>query len=326
MGGGIPPIGTFGVLLFFVHTSLVLMYSMQRSQLSGVPLLKNFYVRRAFRIYPLSVLAVLTAAALHLDSGVNGIPGLSRAAPVSLGRIFSNLLLAQNLARPGSIINVLWSLPYEVQMYVFLPFLFMWIRSAQGKGKRSSVWWLCALWAVTAALAIVRADVAESGWMSSIVGRLSLLEYVPNFVPGIIAYTLAHAARIRSYFWPTFILLLVAAYVAHPSSAVGWVLCLLLGFSIPYFGEIKTAWLRAGSHWIATYSYGIYLSHQFCIWLVADPMASLPLWSRIVVLIGLLIGIPVALYHGIEKPMIKVGADLAERWTARPIAPATARS
>ena len=48
-------VGIFGVLLFFVHTSLVLMYSMQRSGLTGFALMKNFHVRRFFRIYPLSV-------------------------------------------------------------------------------------------------------------------------------------------------------------------------------------------------------------------------------------------------------------------------------
>ena len=69
--------GLFGVLLFFVHTCLVLMYSMERSHLTGWPLLKNFITRRVFRIYPLSILAVLTALALHLDSDINGIRGLS---------------------------------------------------------------------------------------------------------------------------------------------------------------------------------------------------------------------------------------------------------
>ncbi len=295
------------------------MYSMERSQLSGRPLVGNFYVRRLFRIYPLSVLAVLTALALHLDSGVNGIPGLSRAKPVAMGRVFSNLLLVQNLVKPGSIINVLWSLPYEVQMYVFLPFLFMWVRD-----RRTSVLRLCVLWVACVILAIRRGQFSSPSRAGGLAGRLFLLEYVPNFLPGVIAYTIAHVARIKSYLWPPFILLLIALYAIRPSTAMGWGLCLLLGLAIPSFDEIRTEWLRSVSHWIATYSYGIYLSHQCCIWFVSDPRNSFPLWSRILVLTGLLIGIPVALYHGIEKPMIKVGARLAEKWNARPIVAATA--
>src|SRR6201998_4784980 len=72
-------LGLFGVLIFFVHTSLVLMHSMDRSGLQGVPLLKDFYIRRIFRIYPLSILAIVAALALHLGSDTNGVAGLSYA-------------------------------------------------------------------------------------------------------------------------------------------------------------------------------------------------------------------------------------------------------
>ncbi len=320
LGIRIPPIGVFGVLLFFVHTCLVLMYSMERSGLDGSALAGNFYVRRLFRIYPLSILAVLTAVALHLDA-VQGVPGLSRAAPVATGRIVSNLLLMQNLFKTGSIINVLWSLPFEVQMYIFLPFLFLWIR-----GKRSAAWRLGILWGIFVLLAMARTYWADHGAPVGFVGRLLLLEYVPNFLPGVIAFSLVHTPRMKSYWWPPFILLLVAAYSIVPSSATGWVLCLLLGLSIPFFAEIRTGWLRVVSNRIATYSYGIYLSHQFCLWFISDMLGAWPLWSRILILITMLVGIPIVLYHAIEKPMIKVGANLAERWHARAMVAAVARS
>jgi len=219
----IPLMGAFGVLLFFVHTCLVLMYSMQRSELDGPALVGNFYVRRIFRIYPLSILAVLTAVALHLDSGVQGVPGLSRAAPVALGRIVSNLLLMQNVIKPGSIINVLWSLPYEVQMYIFLPLLFMWIR-----GKRNSLWHLCALWVAAVVVAITQTKLMPYVGPGNVLRRLTLLQYVPNFLPGIIAFVLPHTPKIRSYLWLPFVLLLVPAYLIFPADAVGWALCLIL--------------------------------------------------------------------------------------------------
>lgn len=309
IGIDIPPIGTFGVLLFFVHTCLVLMYSMDRSHLNGFSLARNFYVRRAFRIYPLSILAVMTAVALRLDSMVNGVPGLSHAEPVAMGRIVSNLLLVQNLMRPGSIINVLWSLPYEVQMYIFLPFLFMWIR-----GRRFAPRYLCALWVVSVLFAVGLTQLAAHGAPVGLVARLTLLQFVPNFLPGIVAFTLIPVPQVKSYLWPPFVLLLILTYALSPHTATGWALCLLLGFAIPFFGEIRTAWLRAVVNRIATYSYGIYLSHQFCIWFVDDPLSGFPLWSRIMILAAMLIGIPILLYHGIERPMIKVGASLAQKW------------
>src|ERR1700726_4895098 len=102
-------LGFFGVLLFFVHTSLVLMYSMDRSGLQGAPLLRDFYIRRIFRIYPLSVLAICVALALHLGSDVNGVAGLSYAQLPSKLAVLSQFLLLQNLVHVKSIVNVLWS-------------------------------------------------------------------------------------------------------------------------------------------------------------------------------------------------------------------------
>jgi peptidoglycan/LPS O-acetylase OafA/YrhL len=49
--------GHLGVLLFFIHTSLVLMMSLARLKKSQGGLAARFYIRRAFRIYPLAIVA-----------------------------------------------------------------------------------------------------------------------------------------------------------------------------------------------------------------------------------------------------------------------------
>ena len=54
-------LGQLGVLMFFVHTCLVLMWSLERSNFQGWRLFVSFYIRRAFRLYPLSVVCVLLA-------------------------------------------------------------------------------------------------------------------------------------------------------------------------------------------------------------------------------------------------------------------------
>ena len=50
-----------GVLMFFVHTSMVLMLSLERTRLSGRALFGAFYLRRAFRLYPFSMACVISA-------------------------------------------------------------------------------------------------------------------------------------------------------------------------------------------------------------------------------------------------------------------------
>src|SRR5271157_2885872 len=57
-------IARFGVILFFVHTSCVLMGSMGSLVAAGKGWSLRFYVRRIFRLYPLSIVLVLLAVAV----------------------------------------------------------------------------------------------------------------------------------------------------------------------------------------------------------------------------------------------------------------------
>ena len=293
-------LGLFGVLLFFVHTSLVLMYSMERSGLRGKPLLKDFYIRRAFRIYPLSILAVAAALALHLDSNVNDIAGLSYGPAPGMKAIISQFLLVQNLLHVKSIVNVLWSLPFEVQMYLLLPFLFA------GVQRKRVIWPLLALWVASVFAAWAQPHV-------SILNRATLLLFVPCFLPGIIAYVLPRKPVVPALAWLVFLLLLIGSYTIKPGLPMGWFLCLLLGLAIPFFHEIQSESLRLISSRIATYSYGIYISHQFCIWFALGALAQHSVLFRVVILIATLVLVPLCLYHCVEKPLIKAGVFLARR-------------
>lgn len=301
-------LGLFGVLLFFVHTCLVLMYSMERSGLSGTVLLKDFYIRRIFRIYPLSILAVGVAVCLHLESDINGTQGLSYGHLPGKMAILSQVLLVQNIVHVKSIVNVLWSLPFEVQMYVFLPFLFVWVQ------RKKAFWSLFALWTISVIAAWLQPRITA-------LDHAPLLRFVPCFLPGIIAFAALRNPRLRSYLWPIFILGLVAAFTVSPVLPMGWALCLILGVLIPAFREIQNQTIRHISNRIATYSYGIYVSHQFCIWLALGVLATRPLWLRVGVLAASLVTFPILLYHCVEKPMIQVGkrAAMARKTAIAPL-------
>ena len=82
---------------------------------------------------------------------------------------------------------------------------------------------------------------------------------------------------------------------------------------IPFFREIQSRPIRLISSRIATYSYGIYISHQFCIWFALGILAARPLWFRVGILCLSLVLVPILLYHAIEKPMILLGIRLVTR-------------
>jgi peptidoglycan/LPS O-acetylase OafA/YrhL len=98
------------------------MMSLDRLSVDGARRFTTFYVRRLFRIYPLAVVTVAVVFAIHISPlSWGNVP----VVPPTAGNILSNLFLVQNLTKAPSVTGPLWSLPYEVQMYVVLPFLYL---------------------------------------------------------------------------------------------------------------------------------------------------------------------------------------------------------
>jgi peptidoglycan/LPS O-acetylase OafA/YrhL len=110
-------IGVVGVFVFFVHTALVLMWSLERR-----PHTLDFYIRRVFRIYPLAIAAIVVALLFHAPVGGTA-DTYFQAGPRTFRDVIPNLLLIQNLITAPHVVSVMWSLPLEVEMYVLLPML-----------------------------------------------------------------------------------------------------------------------------------------------------------------------------------------------------------
>jgi peptidoglycan/LPS O-acetylase OafA/YrhL len=89
-------LGRFGVVIFFVHTSFVLMGSLERLEKSGLThqwrLSGAFYIRRFFRIYPLAVFIILLVPLFHIPA----VP-FATYSWVGSKAFLSNLALTQNL-------------------------------------------------------------------------------------------------------------------------------------------------------------------------------------------------------------------------------------
>lgn len=306
-------LGRLGVLIFFVHTCLVLMWSLERSSVKGWRLFTSFYVRRIFRLYPLSIACVVLAYFIDL-----------RWQPIN---IWSNLTLTQNLFSPGNqtvppMFSSLWTLPLEVQMYVLLSVLFILF-------QKRPVYWLVITWVLFAIFAIFQPGFGN---------RLEILEFIPCFLGGVVAWRLMRDREtkiIDGWAWPaaiplaSIICLTATSQRFVPLHIATFGLC--LGLLIPLFKDIPWNRLQNISRIIARYSYGIYLSHfaiqLYCfndakfhpVFKIIHQIPPLLHHSRLVhwsIFLLLSVLMPILLYHLIEKPGICMGHKLATHITA----------
>jgi peptidoglycan/LPS O-acetylase OafA/YrhL len=190
--------GGLGVFFFFVPTCFVLMLSLER-QWKGqerIVLYGSFLIRRIFRIYPLSIAAVVLTVAFRIPQAWISPHHFSAASP-NLSTIIANLMLVQRFGR--SILGVMWTLAYEMAMYLFLPWLFLWLSVHESMERVFLVW----LISVLAGLMFL----VHSGWTD----RQYLLLYVPCFLPGVIAYQLQriHPGRLPAFMWPAVVIAVV---------------------------------------------------------------------------------------------------------------------
>ncbi len=294
-------LGRFGVILFFVHTSFVLMASLDRmaEKYAGGKLLTAFALRRFFRIYPLSIATVLFVALMSVPPDPSG-----HYAWIGWGALASNLAVTQSLTYSRLSLAVLWSLPLEVQMYCLLPFMYLAIRRSR---FASTVFLVISL---IAALAIPK-----------IIGRLSVFAYAPCFTAGVFGFDLARAVkpRLPGWAWPLALFTAIAAFnplddISLPDKLPrAWLVSLAAGLAIPWFREMGRGPLRTAAHWIAKYSYGIYLSHSMVFWLALKQMAGFPAGLRIGILVVGCIACPISMYHLIEEPAILFGKKFVHR-------------
>jgi peptidoglycan/LPS O-acetylase OafA/YrhL len=290
-------IGVAGVFIFFVHTSLVLMWSLERR-----PHTLDFYIRRVFRIYPLAILAILAAIAFHAPVGGTTDHFFRYVPPARPLALLNALLLMGNLPHSPLYlpVSVMWSLIYELQMYLTLPFLYFFVL------RRFSLWPLLLGWLCIAAAChrLIPQVVAHNIVLCTL-----------YFLPGIMAFVLFARNRpvLPAWLMPAALASALFIFMLNPGWRQGDWLCLAVGLGLPSFCQITSRWLIRASHEVATYSYSIYLMHPFALVLGIYLMPHRPLPLQLAVFAVSLTVLSIAAYHMVEKPMIQRGAQLAQR-------------
>jgi len=122
-------LGRLSVTLFFVLSGYLITYLLLAEQkLSGDISVRNFYIRRVLRIWPLYYLIVLLAFFLFPRLGVMHIPTYTDALAANFSRTFPLFLfflpqVALSIYDPVPFAEPLWSIGVEEQFYLLWPLL-----------------------------------------------------------------------------------------------------------------------------------------------------------------------------------------------------------
>jgi peptidoglycan/LPS O-acetylase OafA/YrhL len=108
-------LGQYGVFVFFLVSGYIIPASLERKGS-----VRGFWISRAFRLYPLYLLAI----ALSVVGYKTGYGTLRGAEHTPLSAVASWLLMIPNLLTGPNVPNVTWTLSYEMTFYLLLAALF----------------------------------------------------------------------------------------------------------------------------------------------------------------------------------------------------------
>jgi peptidoglycan/LPS O-acetylase OafA/YrhL len=108
-------LGQYGVFVFFLVSGYIIPASLERKGS-----LRGFWTSRAFRLYPLYLLAIALSA-VGYETGYGLLRGAEHDPPAAIA---SWLLMLQNQLTGPNVPNVTWTLSYEMTFYLLLAALF----------------------------------------------------------------------------------------------------------------------------------------------------------------------------------------------------------
>ena len=305
--------GAYGVPVFFVLSSfLITNLILAEQERTGGVNVRDFFVRRALRIWPLYFI-VLTAAT-GLAYAAHG--PVQRLEILGYSLFFGNWVLAKHST---AYYSALWSISVEEQFYLFSPFV---LRNAKrleriawsmivvavayrlGLSLHHAAWpwyWYASLahldsFAIGALLAIHLRRTSRDWKGPSPAASGALLVATLAFVSlegRLLDRGLSHVSPIGAsvqVLVPVAVAVLIAALVGRTTPG-------LLG--------------RPGVAYLGRISFGLYLFHfQIILW-TQDLTPNWPLWARLGLLLADLaatIGVAALSYRCIERPFLRLKA------------------
>lgn len=256
--------GFLGVDVFFVLSGfLITTLLLEEFEASGRISLRDFYLRRSLRIFPLYYTTLLLLALQAAFSG-------SAQGRLFLAELPVHLAYLSNWIPTSSMMSITWSLSTEEQFYLLWPPLLALL-------GRYALWPLGMLLALNVTVLLGGGREWISHWVPA-AGMLSILQV--TFTPILIGVLLAYVLSKPRLFLPDFgvvapLLALVGIanyggdFAGWPRLAFHFATALTLASIVRNQGSLWVSFLEwKPLHYLGTISYGIYLLHKLAMALI----------------------------------------------------------
>ena len=320
--------GQTGVAIFFVLSGFLITYIiLSEIEVSGSFSIKNFYIRRVFRIWPLYYAVVMFSFLVYpFIKNLFGFETSPASRPFFFFTFLSNFdvinIEKYHLGHEELMQNVTWSVSVEEQFYAFWPLIFAFLP------KRFFVF---AMTLVVISSIIFRYYIYPDGFTMTF-HTLSVLGDLA--IGGLFAYCIIKYQNVRTYFeniktpvilasFVIFVFSLLYAKELFPERAglafSRLYFALLFGFIIASQSMIKTrSRLQLGNIRFANnmgkYTYGIYLLHPIAFLFVVQAFRYFHIAAnsfKISLVIGIMssvVGVLLSMlsYTYLEKPFLRL--------------------
>ena len=281
--------GYFGVHLFFIISGFVIYMSLPKT--SNV---KDFIVKRAIRLYPAYIVAVLLTFIITYLSILDKLK-------TTLKEMLLNLTMFQGVL-PIGIKNVdgsYWSLGIEITFYIICS-----IALLLGIIKKPVL-----LSTITMLSIFTIKILYQNNLIHPIIGDMGIVNYANLFVAGIMFYQLKNSKN-REHIINLVILSTLIYQIIFQGKLSG---IFVLGFILIFYGVIfnKLKFLNNNIlRYFGTISYSLYLVHQFIGYILINYLENGLMLSNSFILIStplaLSIGLATVITFYIEKPIQKI--------------------
>jgi len=284
--------GTYGVALFFVLSGFLITSKLiDERQSTGKISLRNFYIRRFFRLMPAAWVFLLSISVL------GRIPG-------KYLHLLGCLLFVENYVTQhhGSwVFGHFWSLSIEEQFYLFWPAMFIFM----GK-KRAGIFAAV----ISISIALYRFNVLSGLSWSQTAGTEF---HADALLIGCLSAMLPRIHLRAWYFWP--LIAAFFAYLRHPVTVAPFgcvVVIALLLLTTTTFPESVAFLEWRLLKWVGTLSYSLYLWQQVFV-----RFPGFPTLSSVPFRLCLTLAFSILSYTCIEQPCIRFGTRFLR---SRPLA------